>query len=55
MEAEYRHLISEIVPAGSNLMLVCAQVSRSGRPGLVGRLLIYWLNGLLVGWSAAES
>jgi len=25
-EQEYRHLISEIVPAGANLMLVCAQV-----------------------------
>jgi hypothetical protein len=26
LEADYRHLISEVVPAGSNLMLVCAQV-----------------------------
>ena len=26
LEADFRHLISEVVPAGSNLMLVCAQV-----------------------------
>lgn len=27
LEADFRHLISEVVPAGSNLMLVCAQVA----------------------------
>ena len=29
LEADFRHLISEVVPAGSNLMLVCAQVDIS--------------------------